>query len=42
MPGFGIDSTADKVGTGLVIATAAGLAAHRVIRAAKKPHEEEK
>ncbi len=48
VPGFGVDSTADKVGAGLAIVTAAGLAAHRIIRATKtkggkaETHEEEK
>ncbi len=41
VPGFGIESTADKVGVGLAAATAAGLVAHGVVRAVKgKPKEE--
>jgi hydrogenase small subunit len=47
VPGFGVESTADKVGLGLAAVTAAGLAAHGVARAIKgkpsdKGHEEEK
>jgi hydrogenase small subunit len=42
VPGFGIESTADKIGVGLAAATAAGLAAHGVVRAMKgKPSEKE-
>jgi hydrogenase small subunit len=33
-PGFGVESTADKVGLGLAAVTAAGLAAHGIARAA--------
>jgi len=41
VPGFGVESTADKVGVGLAVATAAGLVAHGVVRAVKgKPKEE--
>jgi hydrogenase small subunit len=32
VPGFGVESTADKVGAGLAIATGIGLAAHGVAR----------
>lgn len=35
VPGFGIESTADKIGTGLSMATAIGLAAHGIGRAMK-------
>jgi hydrogenase small subunit len=43
VPGFGVESTADKVGLGLAAATAAGLAAHGVVRAVRgKPSHEEK
>ena len=35
VPGFGVESTADKIGLGLAAATAAGVAAHGIIRAAK-------
>jgi len=42
VPGFGIESTADKIGVGLAAATAAGLAAHGVVRALKgKPKDTE-
>lgn len=42
VPGFSIDSTADKVGVGLAAVTAAGLAAHGVVRAVRgKPSEKE-
>lgn len=40
-PGFGVESTADKIGLGLAAATAAGIAAHGIIRAIR-PKEEEK
>lgn len=41
VPGFGIESNADKIGTGLAAVTAAGLAAHGVVRALKgKPSED--
>ncbi len=44
VPGFGVESTADKIGAGLAVATAAGIATHAVIRAAKmkKLKKEEK
>ncbi len=43
VPGFGIEATADKIGAGLAIATAAGLVAHGIGRALKpKEHKEEK
>lgn len=35
VPGFGVESTADKIGASLAVATAAGIATHAVIRAAK-------
>jgi hydrogenase small subunit len=35
VPGFGIESTADKIGLGLAAVTAAGVAAHGIIRAAR-------
>jgi hydrogenase small subunit len=41
VPGFGIESTADKVGVGLAAATAAGLVAHGVVRAVKGKKSEE-
>jgi hydrogenase small subunit len=42
VPGFGIESTADKVGAGLAAVTAAGLAAHGIVRLARgKPKREE-
>lgn len=43
VPGFGVESTADKVGVGLAAVTAAGLAAHGIVRAVRgKPSEKEK
>jgi hydrogenase small subunit len=42
VPGFGIESTADKVGAGLAAVTAVGLAAHglvRIARGKKTEHE---
>ncbi len=39
VPGFGINSTADKVGAGIAVATAAGLIAHGIGRAAAKKKE---
>jgi hydrogenase small subunit len=43
VPGFGVESTADKIGAGLAAVTAAGLAAHGAVRAArgKKTKKEE-
>jgi hydrogenase small subunit len=42
VPGFGVESTADKVGLGLAAATAAGLVAHGVVRAVRgKPSDKE-
>lgn len=40
VPGFGIESTADKIGAGLAVATAAGLAAHGVARLIRGKSEE--
>jgi len=42
VPGFGVESTADKIGVGLTIATAVGLAAHGIGRAMKPKDEKEK
>ncbi len=42
VPGFGVESTADKVGAGLAALTAAGLAAHGVVRAARGKSKEDK
>jgi hydrogenase small subunit len=42
VPGFGIESTADKIGAGLAIATAVGIAAHGIGRALKPKAEEKK
>jgi hydrogenase small subunit len=43
VPGFGVETTADKIGVGLAAVAAAGLAAHGIARAIKgKPKEEEK
>lgn len=39
VPGFGIETTADKVGLGLAAAAAAGVAAHAVTSAVKKNGE---
>jgi hydrogenase small subunit len=41
VPGFGVETTADKIGAGLAVATAVGLAAHGIGRA-MKPKEEKK
>jgi hydrogenase small subunit len=42
VPGFGVESDADKVGIGLAAVTAAGLVAHGVIRAATGASSENK
>ena len=42
VPGFGVETTADKIGAGLAVATAVGLAAHGVGRAMKEKEKEEK
>jgi hydrogenase small subunit len=39
VPGFSVEKTADKVGLGLAAATAAGLAAHGVVRVLKGGHK---
>lgn len=41
VPGFGIETTADKIGVGLAAAAAAGLAAHGIARAVKGKDEKE-
>ena len=43
VPGFGVEKTADKIGAGLAVATAAGLALHAAGRAIspKKKDEDE-
>ncbi len=42
VPGFGVETTADKIGAGIAIATAAGLAAHGIGRALQqKVHKKE-
>jgi hydrogenase small subunit len=41
VPGFGVEKTADQIGTGLAIATAAGLAAHGIGRAMKPKESKE-
>jgi len=41
VPGFGIEYTADKIGAGLAIATAAAFGAHGVISAVKKDKDTE-
>ncbi len=40
VPGFGIESTADKIGTGLAVVTAAGIAAHAIVKAVKGNKDE--
>lgn len=40
MPGFGVESTADKIGVGLAAATAAGLLIHGIGRAIVHKKEE--
>jgi hydrogenase small subunit len=42
VPGFGIETTADKIGTGLAVATAVGLVAHGIGRAMKPKEDKEK
>lgn len=42
VPGFGIESTADKIGVGLAAATAAGLVAHGVVRAVRGKSQDKK
>jgi hydrogenase small subunit len=42
VPGFGVETTADKIGAGLAVATAVGLAAHGIGRAMKSKDEKEK
>jgi hydrogenase small subunit len=42
VPGFGIESTADKIGAGLAVATAVGLAAHAIGRAISPKDDKEK
>jgi hydrogenase small subunit len=42
VPGFGVETTADKVGLGLAIATGAGIVAHGLIRAGRAVSEEKK
>jgi len=37
--GLGADATADKIGLGLLTATAVGIAAHAAISTIKKPKE---
>ena len=39
VPGFGVETTADKIGAGLAVATAVGLVAHGIGRAAKPKGE---
>ncbi|HWR73708.1 MAG TPA: hydrogenase small subunit [Nitrospirota bacterium] len=41
VPGFGVESTADKIGAGLAVATAVGLAAHGIGRAMKEKGKKE-
>lgn len=41
VPGLGVETTADKIGAGLAIATAAGLVAHGIGRAVAKKKEQE-
>lgn len=42
VPGFGVESTADKIGAGLAVATAAGLAVHGIGRAVSGGKKDEK
>ncbi len=42
VPGFGIHTTADKIGVGVAAVAAAGVAAHRIARALKGKEKEEK
>ncbi len=39
VPGFGVESTADKIGLGLAVATAAGVAVHAIAKAVKGDKE---
>ncbi|MDA8079592.1 MAG: hydrogenase small subunit [Nitrospiraceae bacterium] len=41
VPGFGVETTADKIGIGVAAVAAAGVAAHRIARAIKGKGEEE-
>jgi hydrogenase small subunit len=41
VPGFGIESTADKIGAGIAVATAAAFAAHGVVSALRKGDDQE-
>ena len=41
VPGFGVESTADKIGAGLAVATAVGLAAHGIGRALRSKYQKE-
>jgi hydrogenase small subunit len=41
VPGFGVESTADKVGAGLAAATAAGVLIHGIGRAISPKKKEE-
>ncbi|MBI4825549.1 MAG: hydrogenase small subunit [Nitrospirae bacterium] len=41
VPGFGVESTADKVGAGLAAATAAGILVHGIARAVSPKKEED-
>jgi len=42
VPGFGVETTADKIGAGLAVATAAGIAAHGIARALNKKKDDDK
>ena len=41
VPGFGVETTADKIGLGIAAAAAAGVAAHAIASAAKKDKSKE-
>lgn len=41
VPGFGVETTADKIGAGIAAVAAAGVAAHRIARAIKGKGKEE-
>jgi len=40
VPGFGVETTADRIGLGIATAAAAGVAAHAIASAVKRKKEE--
>ena len=42
VPGFGVESTADKIGLGITAVAAAGVAAHAIASSIKKKEEKDK